>query len=189
MIIENYNKILEIIERIFKYIFRSLIILIALLLIVGLFLKKEIKLEDSTIINAPIEQVWEHTNSLTKILNLSDRKILMKCELIVSDGKVGEKVICESDSKGRITFTITRIEEPNYIEYEAVEETEEGKELVNVNIKLLPKGEATRVTERITHKTNYADNLLYLVLSYTNKEALDFDSGELLKLKKLVENQ
>jgi hypothetical protein len=187
MIIENYNKILEIIERIFKYIFRSLIILIALLLIVGLFLKKEIKLEDSTIINAPIEQVWEHTNSLTKILNLSDRKILMKCELIGSDGKVGEKVICESDSKGRITFTITRIEEPNYIEYEVKDE--EGKELVNVNIKLLPKGEATRVTGRITHKTNYADNLLYLVLSYTNKEALDFDSGELLKLKKLVENQ
>jgi hypothetical protein len=111
----------------------------------------------------------------------------MKCELIGSDGKVGEKVICESDSKGRITFTITRIEEPNYIEYEVKDE--DGKELVNVNIKLLPKGEATRVTERITYKTNYADNLLYLVLSYTNKEALDFDSGKLLKLKKLVENQ
>ena len=178
-------KILEIIERIFKYIFRSLIILIALLLIVGLFLKKDIKLEDSTIINAPIEQVWEHTNSLTKITKWSFDTI-MKCELIGSDGKVGAKFICENDSKGRTTITITRIEEPNYIEFEGKDE--EGLNAVNVNIKLLPKEEATRVTWEVNIKANYPYNLLYLVLSYTNKEGLEVEKG-LLKLKKLVENQ
>lgn len=188
MRIENFKKISEIIGRIYKYISRILIIPIVILLIVGLFLEKEINLiEDSTIINVPIEQVWERTNSFTKITKWTSDTI-MKGELIGSDGKVGAKYIYESDSEGRTTVTITRIEEPNYISYAFNDE--EGKELFSVNFKLLSKEEATLVTFEVNQKVNYPYNILYLVKIYTNKKGLEVEKGQLiLKLKKLLENQ
>ncbi len=178
--------------KILKKVGIVLFALIAIMLIAAIFVSKEIIYEKSISINAPVEVVWEHVNSLDDLDKWNpwnDHDPNMKKEFAGTDGTIGAKTSWDSDVKevGKGSQTIAKIEAPNLFEtdlkfYDPYESEAKGY------IKLAKENNGTYVTWGFQSEMPYPFNLMNL---FTNMEEMmgeDWNNG-LSKLKTLCENQ
>jgi hypothetical protein len=178
--------------KILKKLGIALVALIAILLIVALFVPKDFNYEKSITINKPIDQVWEHTNSLAELDKWSpwnDYDPNMKKEFIGIDGTVGAVSSWESDSAnvGKGSQTISKIVKPTLFEtrlkfYSPFESEAKGY------VKLQAVGEKTRVTWGFESEMPYPFNLMKLTMNMEEAMGKDFTTG-LTKLKNICERE
>lgn len=168
----------------------GLLILISIPLIAGLFISKEVNYEKSIIIDAPIEIVWLHVNSLSAIDTWSpwnDYDPQMKKVLTGTDGEVGAKQQWESkhEKVGKGSQTISKIEAPNLIEttlkfYEPYESEAKGY------IKLFDENGTTKVSWGFSSEMPYPFNVTKLFMNMEKMMGEEWQNG-LTKLKKKCE--
>lgn len=170
----------------------GLLAVIVILLVVALFVPREFNYEKSITINKPIEQVWEHTNSLADLDKWSpwnDYDPNMKKELKGVDGTVGAVASWDSDNEnvGKGTQTISKIEKLTLFEtdlkfYAPYESEAKGF------VKLKAMGDKTVVTWGFESEMPYPFNLMALFMNMEEAIGKDFTAG-LNKLKNLCENE
>jgi len=173
-----------------KIIGLGLLVVIAIVLIAALFVSKEFKYEKSITINKPIEQVWEHTNSLADLDEWSpwlDYDPNMKQEFTGVDGTVGAKVTWESEHEkvGKGSQTISKIEAPTLFATDLKFHTPYESEAKGY-VKLRAEGDQTVVTWGFESEMPYPFNLMKLVMNIEEEIGKDFTLG-LEKLKALCE--
>ena len=164
--------------------------IISIPLIIALFISKDASYAQTIEINAPIDVVWEQTNSLEDLDKWSpwnDYDPAMKKEMSGIDGTIGAKQSWESDAKevGTGSQTISKIEAPNffgtdlkfYVPYES-----EAKGYV----KLAQEGDVTFATWGFESTMPYPMNLMKLVYNFEDMMAADWQKG-LSRLKNLSE--
>jgi hypothetical protein len=178
--------------KILKKIGIILITLTTIILIVAIFVSKEVIYEKSVSIDAPIEIVWENVNSLADLDKWSpwnDYDPNMIKEFTGTDGEIGATASWDSDVKevGKGSQTITKIEEPNLFEtdlkfYEPYESQAKGY------IKVHKEDNTTKVTWGFQSKIPYPFNLMNLFTNMEEMMGKDWDKG-LLTLKNICENK
>lgn len=162
--------------------------IIAILLIAALFIPKDFAYEKSITINAPVDSVWNNTNSLSALDKWSpwnDHDPVMKKEITGIDGTVGAKQSWISDIAGSGSQTIVKITKPSYFETKLIfTDPYESKGIGFV--KLVPEGEGTKVTWGMTGSMPYPFNFLNIFMDMEKNLGKDWDNG-LSKLKELSE--
>lgn len=168
----------------------GLLIIIAIPLIAGLFIDKEVTYEKSILINAPIEIIWLHVNSLSALDKWSpwnDYDPNMKKEFSGTDGEIGATQSWEStvEKVGKGSQTITKIEPPFLLEtdlkfYVPYESEAKGY------IKLANENGETKVTWGFSSEMPYPFNVSKLFMNMEKMMGEDWQNG-LTKLKKLCE--
>ncbi len=178
--------------KIVKKLGIGLLAIIAVLLIVALFVPKDFNYEKSITINKPIDQVWEHTNSLAELDRWSpwnDYDPDMKKEMSGVDGTIGAVSSWESDSAnvGKGSQTISKIEKPTLFETELKFYTPYESEAKGY-VKLTSQGEKTLVTWGFESEMPYPFNLMKLTMNMDDAMGKDFTNG-LTKLKNICEQE
>ena len=173
-----------------KLIGFGLLIIIALVLIVALFVPKSFTYEKSITIYAPIDSVWENTNSLAALDKWSpwnDHDPNMKKEMTGIDGTIGAKQswVSDVDGVGIGNQVIKNIEKPTLFETD-LNFMKPHESHGNAYVKLRTVGTATNVTWGMTGKMPYPVNILILFINMEKNLGKDWDNG-LSKLKKLSE--
>jgi len=176
--------------KILKYLGIGILVIIALVLIVALFVPKDVVYEKSISINSPIETVWENTNSLEdmdKWNPWNDKDPGMKKGSSGLDGTVGAEQTWESDNKdvGKGKQTITKIVAPTLFETELVFYTPYESEAQGY-VKLLDEGASTKVTWGFKSEMPYPFNITSLFVDMEDMMGEDWRSG-LTKLKTISE--
>lgn len=176
--------------KILKYLGIGIVIIIALVLIVALFVPKEVVYEKSISINAPIETVWENTNSLEDMDRWNpwnDKDPEMKKSSSGIDGTVGAVQTWDSDKKdvGKGKQTITKIVAPTLFETELVFYTPYESE-AQAYVKLVDEGTKTKVTWGFQSEMPYPFNISSLFMDMEDMMGDDWRTG-LTKLKTISE--
>ncbi len=171
-----------------KRIVLLLVALVAIVLIVALFVSKEVMYEKSISINAPIESVWENVNSLEdhdKWNPWDDIDPNMKKEMKGPDGQIGAVSSWDSDHEevGKGTQTISKIEAPNLFEtdlkfFEPYESEAKGY------VKLEKEDDGTKVTWGFKGEVPYPFNFMMLFSDMEDSMGETWSNG-LSKLEKL----
>jgi len=172
-----------------KIIGIGLLIGVAILLIIALFVPKDFSYEKSVTINAPVDSVWENTNSLSALDKWSpwnDHDPVMKKEMTGVDGSIGAKQSWESEIVGSGSQTIARIEKPTLFETE-LNFYEPQESHGKAYVKLLSEGAGTKATWGMSGNMPYPVNIMILFMNMEKNMGKDWDNG-LSKLKKLSEN-
>lgn len=176
--------------KIFKQIAVGIIIIVSIPLLVALFLPKDYSFEKTITIMAPIDTVWNNTNSFEALdkwnpWNYEDPT--MKKQITGMDGAVGSKQTWESENYGYGHHTISKIEKPYFFETELIIDgyyTISGKTYVI----LTPEAENTLATWGITETIPYPYNLLQLFTKSEEGVEKYWEVG-LLRLKSLSEGK
>lgn len=173
-----------------KYVGIALGAIIALLLIVALFISKDVHYYKSISINSPIDSVWLNVNSLAALDKWSpwnDYDPNMKKSMAGTDGTVGAMASWESDVEqvGKGSQTISKIEAPTLLEtdlkfFMPYESEAKGY------IKLSAEGTGTMVTWGFQSEMPYPFNVMKLWMNMEEMMDKDWNSG-LAKLKSLCE--
>lgn len=176
--------------KILKYLGFGLLGIIVLILVVALFVPKDVVYEKSISIDAPIETVWENTNSLADMdkWNPWDEKDLtMVKDFSGVDGTIGAKQSWDSEVKevGKGQQTITRIEAPSLFETELIFYTPYESEAKGY-VKLEVEGEGTKATWGFQSEMPYPINIMSLFTNMEDMMGEDWNKG-LTKLKTLSE--
>lgn len=175
--------------KVVKFIGIGLLALIGLILFVALFIPKEFAYEKSIVINAPIDSVWNRTNSLAAMDKWSPwnaHEPNMKKEYSGTDGTIGAKQTWDGKIVGKGAQTITKIEKPTLFETELVffePQESHGKGFVKLEI----LGSGTKATWGMTGTMPYPFNVMTLFMNMEKSMGKDWDNG-LSELKRLSEN-
>ena len=169
-----------------------IVIIIAVPLIAALFVSNDFNYEKSITINAPITQVWQHTNSLGAMdewTPWADYDPNMKVTITGKDGTIGATSTWESDNEnvGSGSQTITKVEAPTLLAtklhfMEPFESEADGY------LKLKSESDKTVVTWGFKSEMPYPFNLMKITMNMEEAVGKDFGTG-LKKLKTLCENQ
>lgn len=176
-------------KKALKIIGIIILIIVVVPLIVALFVSKDFNFETSVTINAPIDSVWTHTNSLAGMDRWDpwdEMDSAIKKERGGMDGEVGSWQSWKSESKdvGHGKQTITNLKAPELIEtylefYEPYESEAQGY------VSLKTEGNKTVATWGFKSEMPYPFNLMKLTLNEDDMK-IPFDKG-LNKLKALSE--
>lgn len=164
--------------------------IIALVLIVALFVPKDMSYEKSVLINADIKAVWKNVSShaaMDKWSPWNSKDPDMKKTLTGTDGTVGAKQAWVSKVKGvgEGSQTITKMEEPTLMETR-LDFLKPFKSTALAYIKLADESTKTRVAWGFKSKMPYPMNLMMLFMNF--EKAMDKEFGEgLSKLKAICE--
>jgi len=176
--------------KIVKYLGVGLLGIIVLVLVVALFVSKDMVYEKSISIDAPIETVWENTNSLADMdkWNPWDEKDpTMVKGFSGVDGTIGAMQSWDSEVKevGKGQQTIARIEAPSLFETELVFYTPYESEAIGY-VKLEVEGEGTKATWGFQSEMPYPFNVMALFTDMEDMMGEDWNKG-LTKLKNISE--
>ena len=177
--------------KILKKIGLGIVALIAIVLFAGLFISRDFSFEKSITINAPIDAVWENTNSLADLDRWSpwaDYDPNQKHELFGTDGTVGAKKTWDSEVEnvGKGSQTIVKMEAPTLFETFLSFEKPFKSEAKGF-VKLKPDGsDKTIVSWSFESEMPYPMNIMKLFMNMDESIGKDFNIG-LSKLKKLCE--
>ncbi|MBN1651462.1 MAG: SRPBCC family protein [Bacteroidales bacterium] len=178
--------------KILKYLGIGLLVIVALVLLIALFVPKDVVYEKSILINAPIETVWENTNSLADMdkWNPWDEKDpTMSKGFMGTDGTIGAMQSWDSEVKevGKGTQTITNIEAPTLFETDLVFLTPYESE-AKAYVKLVQEGAQTNVTWGFKSVMPYPMNITSLFVNMESMMGEDWNKG-LTKLKTICETE
>ncbi len=176
--------------KVLKVIFLVLLVLIAIPLIAGLFLPKEMAYEKSIEINASVDRVWEHVNSLEDMDQWSPwgaKDPNMKKEWSGTSGEVGSVQHWDSEVEtvGKGSQTIARLQAPNLLETDLKFLTPYESE-AKAFVKLAESGANTTATWGFKGEMPYPMNVTLLFMDMEAAMGEDFGYG-LGKLKELAE--
>lgn len=168
-----------------------LVVIIGGVLITALFVSKDFSHEESLSINAPINEVWESTNTLRKMDAWSPwTKLDPDIEQSFSGepGAVNSKNCWDSQNEnvGAGCQTITKVEAPHLLESK-LEFTRPMESTGEAYLKLEETPGGTEVTWGIKSEMAYPMNILNLIMSAEESMGPSFVEG-LESLKAIVEN-
>lgn len=173
-----------------KKILIGLVAIIVLALIAAAVMDKEFGYEDSIVIDATPEQVWQHTGSLQAMDDWSpwmakDENIKQTWE--GENGAVGSSNCWDSQVKevGAGCQTVTEVE-PNKAFLTKLKFTRPNEGLGKGFTYLEEEGEGTKVTWGFTSEMPYPFNLLIPTMDMEKQMGEDWSNG-LNKLKQLSE--
>ena len=178
--------------KILKTILKIVVTLIILVFISALFVSKEFNYEQSVRINAPIDSVWEYTNSLNSLELWSPWNgydPVMEKSFSGVDGTVGAQVSWQSEhpSVGSGSQTIVKIVPPSLFETKIQFVLPYASEAIG-KIKLHTEGTQTVVNWGFESEMPYPFNLMKVFMNMEDALGKDFQSG-LNKLKSLCEEE
>ena len=173
-----------------KKILYVLLALVVLWLIVAAFVSGDVKYEKSISINAPVEKVWQQTNTLKAMDRWSpwnDKDPQMKKAWSGTTGQPGEKMIWNGNEEvGKGSQTVTKVDtaakridtEMKFLTpYES-----EGQAYVTV----VPEGSGSKATWGFTSQIPYPFTVMKLFMGMEEAVGKDYQTG-LDRLKKLSE--
>ena len=164
--------------------------IIAIVLIIPLFISKEMNYEKSVSINAPIDQVWNNVSSLSAMDKWSpwnEKDPDMQRSLTGVDGEVGARQSWVSDKKdvGEGSQTIVAIDKPNKLSTK-LEFIKPFKSEADAYVKLKETGDGTEAIWGFESQMAYPMNIMKLFINFEKNMDKDFGAG-LEKLKNLSE--
>jgi hypothetical protein len=165
--------------------------IVLLILLIGLFVSKDMNYEKTIEIKASITDVWAHTNSLKGLGSWSpwnDKDPNMQKFTTGTDGTIGasETWISAVKNVGEGSQTITGITEPNLLETR-LEFIKPFKSTASAFVRLSEDdNNRTTVTWGFKSQMPYPMNLMKLFVNFEKAMDKDFGAG-LNKLKSLVE--
>ncbi len=167
-----------------------LLAIVALLLVIALFVSKDMNYEKSITINAPVEKVWESISSLTamdKWSPWSNKDPNMKRTLTGTDGSIGAKQSWVSKEKnvGEGSQTIVKIVKPTSFETK-LNFIKPFKSTADGYVKLNELGNSVETTWGFKSNMPYPMNLMKLFMNFEKSMDKDFGEG-LSKLKQICE--
>jgi hypothetical protein len=167
-----------------------ILIIIAIILIIPLFISKDMNYEKSIAINAPIEKVWENVSTLAAMDTWSpwnERDPNMERTLTGVDGEPGAKQAWVSDVKnvGEGSQTIISVDKPNQLNTK-LEFIKPFKSEADAYVTLSKDGSETKATWGFKSTMPYPMNIMKLFMNFEANMDKDFGSG-LNKLKSICE--
>lgn len=164
--------------------------IVALILIIPLFISKDMNYSKTIQIDASKEKVWKNVSSLAALDKWSpwnDRDPDMKKTWTGEDGTVGAKQSWVSDKKdvGEGSQTITGVDEPNRLSTK-LEFIKPFKSQADAYVRLEGNGDSTSATWGFESKMPYPMNIMKLFMNFEKNMDKDFGSG-LGKLKEMSE--
>ncbi|HLN52336.1 MAG TPA: SRPBCC family protein [Lentimicrobium sp.] len=179
--------------KVLKWILITIVGIIALVLIVALFVKKEYAVERGIVINKPQAVVFDYVKYLKNQDNYSvwaKMDPAMKREYRGTDGTVGFVAAWDSENKhvGKGEQEITGIVEGEKIDYQ-LRFFEPMESQDHTYFTLANEGEnSTKIIWGFDGKINYPMNLMLLFMDMEKMLAPDLEQG-LTNLKEIVEKQ
>ena len=164
--------------------------LVALILIIPLFISKDLNYSKSIAINAGIDDVWANVGSLSAMDKWSPWNAKdpgMQQTLTGTDGEVGAKQSWVSDKKdvGEGSQTIVGIDKPNKLSTK-LEFIKPFKSEADAFVTLTEDGSTTTATWGFESQMSYPMNIMKLFMNFEKNMDKDFGAG-LEKLKNLSE--
>lgn len=178
-------------KKILKFIGIILLLLIAFVLISGLFVPKTYRMEKSILINAPREKVWSNVNSLQKLAAWSPWAVKdpnMKVQFEGKEGAVGSMYKWEGNKNvGAGSQSISRIDVPNQLETKLhFIKPFEGNADAFINLKDSANG--TKASWGFQTRYAYPMNVMLLFVNMDEMMGKEYHAG-LTKLKRISESQ
>ena len=173
-----------------KYVGIVLGAVVVLVLVVAMFVPKDFSYEKTIAINAPIDSVWQHVNSLEALDKWSpwnDHDQNMKKEMTGMDGTIGAKQSWESDIVGSGSQTIAVVEKPTLFETN-LDFLKPHESHGKAYVKLMSDGMETKVTWGMTGNMPYPFNIMTIFMDMEKTMGKDWENG-LMKLKKMSEKK
>ncbi|QBA23801.1 polyketide cyclase [Chryseobacterium indologenes] len=176
----------------FKRIFLLLATLLIILLIWAAFIPGDCQYEKSISINAPVEKVWQNTNTLKAMDQWSPWNDLdpgMKKEWTGTTGQHGEKVCWDSKNKqaGKGCQELEKVDEAGKRIDTAIKFLTPYESEVNAYVTVVPEGNGSKATWGFTSEIPYPFTLMKLFMNMENAIGKDYQKG-LSRLKALSEN-
>lgn len=176
--------------KLIKGILLAILAIIAVLLVTAIFVPKDFNYQKTITINAPLEKVWENTNSLADLDAWSpwnDYDPYMKKEFSGIDGTIGAVSNWTSDTAnvGTGSQTITKIEPP-YLFETKINFKEPFESEAKGIVKLEKEGDKTIATWGFESELPYPMNLMKLTMNMEETLGQDFNRG-MAKLKAICE--
>lgn len=164
--------------------------IVALLLIIALFVSKELDYEKSISIGASKDLVWQNVSSLTAMDAWSpwnEKDPNMKRTLTGTDAEVGAKQAWESEIKdvGVGSQTIVNIDKPNLFETK-LDFIKPFKSTADGYVKLEEDENKIIATWGFKSTMTYPMNLMKLFMNFEKSMDIEFGNG-LSKLKQICE--
>lgn len=154
-------------KKVLKIIGILILLLIAFVLIAGLFIKKEYHLEKSITINASREKVWSHVNSLQDFSTWNpfiDKDPNVKTSFQGIEGTVGSVYNWEGNSDvGQGNQTITSIDSASSVKSH-LNFIKPFKGEADAFVNLSDEGSGTKVTWGYDSKYTYPTNVMTLFM-------------------------
>ena len=168
-----------------------ILIIVALLLIIPLFISKDMNYEKSVTIDASLDNVWENVSSLTAMdqwspWNAKDPN--MNRSLTGIDGEVGAKQSWVSDKKdvGEGSQTIVGVNKPTEL-LTKLEFIKPFKSEADAYVRLNGNDGDVTATWGFQSKMAYPMNIMKLFMNFEKNMDRDFGAG-LNKLKSICES-
>jgi len=176
-------------KKFLKIIGGILLLLIAFVLIAGIFVSKTYHIDKSITINAPLEKVWNNINSLQSMVKWSpwlDADPNVKTSFDGQEGVIGSSYKWDGNSDvGSGIQTITKIEQPKRMDSRLhFIRPFEGN--ADTFVELSNDGSGTKATWSFDTKYKYPMNVMQLFINMDDMMGKQFDKG-LGKLKTLSE--
>ncbi|WP_421750858.1 SRPBCC family protein [Croceimicrobium sp.] len=173
-----------------KSVIIGVVVLIGALLLAALFVSKDFSYEQSVHIDAPVLQVWNHTNSLESMNDWSPWASIdpdMKQEYKGASGTVGSENCWDSENEnvGAGCQTITKVAAPYTLETH-LHFTRPFDSHGDAYVKLSESAGGTKVIWGMKSEMAYPMNIMNLFMSAEDAMSADFSKG-LKKLKNLSE--
>ena len=167
-----------------------ILVIVAVLLIIPLFISKDMNYEKSILIDASINKVWKNVSSLSAMDQWSPWNAKdpgMERSLSGIDGEVGAKQSWVSEKKdvGEGSQTIVGVEEPKQL-FTKLEFIKPFKSEADAYVKLKEEGSGTMATWGFESQMAYPMNIMKLFMNFEKNMDKDFGAG-LSKLKSISE--
>lgn len=176
-------------KKFFKILGIIVLLVVAFVLIAGLFVSKDYHFQKDIVINAPKAKVWAHTGSLQGMNKWSpwvERDPNIQATYEGQEGAVGSKYSWKGNSEvGEGNMTLTKVENQseNNINIQFIKPWE-GSAASFVRLK--DEGTSTRVTWGFDSRSPYPMNVMHLFMNMDKMMDEDYTKG-LNKLKSLSE--
>lgn len=167
------------------------IAVIAIVLIIPLFISKDMNYEKSILINAEIDKVWENVSTLSAMDAWSPwdaKDPNVKKTLMGKDGEPGARQSWVSASKevGEGSQTIVTVDKPNELRTK-LEFIKPFKSEADAYVRLEEEGDDIKTTWGFESSMSYPMNIMKLFMNFEKSMDRDFGAG-LSKLKNICES-
>lgn len=177
--------------KVLKGIIIFLASLLILWMIIAAFISGDCQYEKSISINAPVEKVWQNTNTLKVIDQWSPWNDLdpnMKKDWTGMTGQPGEKVCWDSknDDAGKGCQEIKKVDPANKRIDTAIKFLTPYESEANAYVVIVPEGNGSKATWGFTSKIPYPFTVMKLMMNMEDAIGKDYQKG-LSKLKEMSE--
>ncbi|UOU97099.1 SRPBCC family protein [Chryseobacterium daecheongense] len=177
--------------RILKGIIMILASILILWLVIAAFVSGDCQYEKSISINAPVEKVWQNTNTLKAMDQWSpwnDLDPALKKDWTGTTGQPGEKVCWESQKEeaGKGCQEVTKVDAAGKRIETAIQFLTPYKSEANAYVAVAPEGNGSKATWGFTSKIPYPFTVMKLFMNMEDAIGKDYEKG-LSRLKAMAE--